>query len=169
MKLIFRFITFGILAVAIILPFFLTTENGKPKLAMPTADDFIPDKILPDSITGNQSEKPKANTSSGNKVSFYKWQDAEGVWHYGDRPPAGAKNLSTMNVNTNVNIIKSLELEPEKEETAFNNSPQPKMSETLADGELTPEDALNIMGDAKAVRDMMESRNDSLKSIVGER
>ncbi len=168
MKLITRFITICLLAAAIILPFFFKVENGKPTLAMPTSADLIPDKILPDSITGNQSSPSSTSNSSSNKVSFYKWQDADGMWHYGDRPPPSAKNLSTMNVNTNANIIQSLKLESDEEEKEFEQETKPKMSETLADGQLTADDALNIMGDAKAVRDMMESRNDALKSIVGD-
>lgn len=167
MKLIFRFITLGILAAAIILPFFVKTENGRPTLAMPTTADFIPDKILPDSITGNTSSNPSASqkSSSSNKVSFYKWQDAAGNWHFGDQPPADAKNLKSMNVNTNANIIKSVKIEKEDNSSFYE---APKAPAHLTDGQLTADDAMNIMGDARAVRDMMESRNDALKSFVGE-
>ena len=42
------------------------------------------------------------------------------------------------------------------------------MSESLSDGKLTIDDAMNVMNDAKAVRDMMESRNEALKAITGE-
>ncbi|KZZ75133.1 hypothetical protein A3766_09355 [Oleiphilus sp. HI0132] len=168
MKMISRFITISILAAAIILPFFFKMDNGKPTLAMPTSADLIPDKILPDSLTGNESSSSTASSSSSNKVSFYKWQDATGMWHYGDRPPAGAQNVSTMNVNTNVNIIQSLKLDSEEGETSSGKTSQPKMSDTLADGQLTVDDAFNAMSDAKAVRDMMESRNETLKAITGE-
>ncbi|KZZ10617.1 hypothetical protein A3749_10715, partial [Oleiphilus sp. HI0078] len=167
MKMISRFITISILAAAIILPFFFKMDNGKPTLAMPTSADLIPDKILPDSLTGNESSSSTTSSSSSNKVSFYKWQDATGMWHYGDRPPAGAQNVSTMNVNTNVNIIQSVKIESDEESTSA-YAPQPKMSETLADGQLTADDAFNAMSDAKAVRDMMESRNETLKAITGE-
>ncbi len=167
MKLISRFITLSILAAAIILPFFLKFDNGRPQLAMPTSDDFIPDKILPDSLTGKNSQAPAPTSTSGSKQTFFKWQDADGVWHYGDRPPAGSNQVSTLQVNTNTNIIQSLKLEPEEEAQAASAS-QPKMSETLADGQLTAEDAFNAMSDAKAVRDMMESRNETLKAITGE-
>lgn len=170
MKLIFRFFTFSILAIAIIVPFFLKTENGRPTLAMPSAGDFIPDKLLPDSITGNQSPASEAKPNiSSHKVSFFKWQDASGAWHFGDNPPANAQNITTMNVNTNVNIIKSVKVESDSDSGTYAVSPKTQMSSSLADGELTPEDAMNVMSDAKAVRDMMEARNDALKNIVGEK
>lgn len=169
MKLISRFFTLSLLAAAIILPFFLKTENGSPTLVMPTADDFIPDKLLPDSITGKQStpKNTAATTTSSTQQTFYKWQDAEGNWHYGDRPPPGSGDVSTLQVNTNTNIIQSLKIEPE-EKPDVSTGTQPQMSDSLSDGQLTIDDAMNVMSDAKAVRDMMESRNDALKAITGD-
>lgn len=167
MKLISRFIVICMLGAAIILPFFFKVENGIPTLAMPTSADLIPDKILPDSITGNESTAPKAS-SSGSKVSFFKWQDSNGMWHYGDRPPAGAQNVKAMDVSTNVNIIQSVKIEP-KEGSQSASAPKDLRSESLKDGQLTPEDAFNAMSDAKAVRDMMESRNETLKAITGDK
>ena len=166
MKLISRFFTFSLLAAAIIIPFFLKTENGKPTLAMPTVDDFIPDKVLPDSLTG-KSEAPSQQASSS-KQTFFKWQGADGVWHYGDRPPAGSKNVTSLQVNTNANIIQGLKVESKFDEVQALQKDQPKMSNSLADGELTMDDAMNVMSDAKAVRDMMESRNEALKAITGD-
>ena len=159
MKLITRFFTFSLLAAAIILPFFLKTENGRPTLVMPTSDDFIPD-----SLTGKQSAETAPASSS---QTFFKWKDAEGNWHYGDRPPAGSDNVSTLQVDTNTNIIQSLKIESEEEATSLNAN-QPQMSESLSDGKLTIDDAMNVMNDAKAVRDMMESLNEALKAITGE-
>jgi Domain of unknown function (DUF4124) len=150
------------------LPFFLKTENGSPTLVMPTADDFIPDKLLPDSITGKQSTPKGGATTASSEQTFYKWKDAEGNWHYGDRPPPGSGNVSTLQVDTNTNIIQSLKIEPE-EEAEVSTGSQPKMSDSLSDGQLTIDDAMNVMSDAKAVRDMMESRNDALKAITGDK
>lgn len=166
MKIISRFFTISLLAAAIIIPFFIKTENGKPSLGMPTVDDFIPDKVLPDSLTGNSSES--SSNSSGSTQSFLKWQDTKGVWHYGDRPPPGSKNISSVQVNTNANIIQAVKVPTGPGDVQPLIKAEPKMSDTLADGKLTPADALNVMSDAKAVRDMMESRSQALKEITGE-
>jgi hypothetical protein len=166
MKWISRFFTFSLLGAAIIIPFFIQNENGSPSIGMPTVDDFIPDKFLPDSITGKESTHKTASKSANQ--TFYKWQDELGTWHYGDTPPPGSSNVASLQVNTNANIIQSLKIEDEEEEVTQMVSQQPKMSESMSDGKLTVDDAMNIMSDAKNVRDMMESRNEQLKMITGE-
>jgi len=168
MKWIYRLFTFGMLATVIIVPFFLDTKNGKPMLTTPTLDDFIPDKLVPDSLIPGKQATSESTPISDSAQTFYKWQDKQGNWHYGDQPPPGS-HVSTLQVDTNTNIIQSLKIEPEEEEApALGQAPQQTLPERLTSGELTLDNALNIMDDAKSVRDMMESRNDQLKAIAGE-
>jgi len=168
MKWIYRLFTFGMLATVLIVPFFLDTKNGTPMLKTPTMDDFIPDKLIPDSLIPGKQTAPESAQSTPSGQTFFKWQDQQGNWHYGDQPPPGV-NVSTLQVDTNTNIIQSIKIEPEEEEvSSVSQASQKKLPERLTSGELTLDNALNIMDDAKSVRDMMESRNDQLKAITGE-
>ncbi len=164
MKWYYRFFTVAILAAAIIGPFFLKKPDGKPVMEMPTAQDFIPDKLFPGgSDSGN-------NSVSSSGQTYYKWQDEHGQWHYGDQPPTTASKVSTLQVDTNTNIIQSLKIEPEEkavEEPQQASQPQ-KLPDRLTSGELSVDNAVNALNDAILVRDMMESRNKQLKAITGE-
>ena len=167
MKWISRFFTLGMLGAALVVPFLLKMPNGKPIMEVPSVSDFIPDKIIPDSLMSSNdagSSIPKANKS---EQTFYKWKDEQGVWHYGDQPPPNAQ-VSTLQVDTNANIIQSFKIEPEEEEVPEQQAIQNKLPERLGNGEMTMDNAMNIMDDAKAVRDMMEARNAQLKAISGE-
>src|SRR3989338_4004900 len=95
MKWIYRFFTIAMLMGALAVPFFINNKDDKPMLSMPTASDLMPgntEAMLP-----------------GNNRTVYKWKDADGVWHYGDQPPAsGTTKVETMSIATYANIIQSL-------------------------------------------------------------
>tara|TARA_R110001592_G_scaffold66617_1_gene204541 strand:+ start:18249 stop:18746 length:498 start_codon:yes stop_codon:yes gene_type:complete len=165
MKWYYRFFVVAILAAAIIGPFFIKKPDGKPIMEMPTAQDFIPDKLF-----SGSSDSSASKASSSSSSSYYKWQDEKGQWHYGDQPPTNSSKVSTLQVDTNTNIIQSLKIEPEVEEKEVQQeaSPPKQLPERLTSGELSLENAVNSVNDAIQVRDMMESRNEQLKAITGE-
>jgi hypothetical protein len=160
MKWYYRFFVVAMLAVALIGPYFIKKPDGNPVMEMPTAKDFIPDKLLPGS-----SNSSVTNTSPSSSQTYYKWQDEQGQWHYGDQPPTTPNKVSTLQVNPNTNIIQSLKIEPDTEESQQANQ-QKKLPDRLSRGELSFDNAVNALNDAVLVRDMMESRNDQLKAIV---
>ena len=164
MKWYYRFFTVAILAAALIGPFFLEKPDGQPIMEMPTASDFIPDKLMSDS-----GSSEGISSSSSSNQTFYKWQDEHGQWHYGDQAPTSSNKVSTLQVDTNTNIIQSLKIEPEETEESVQTTQQKKLPERLTSGELSFENASNALNDAKLVRDMMESRNSQLKAITGEK
>lgn len=165
MKWYYRFFMVAILAAALIGPFFIKKPDGNPVMEMPTAADFIPDKLMPGDRTG---ENTNSAVSSSNQT-YYKWQDEHGQWHYGDQAPATINKVSTLQVDTNTNIIQSLKIEPEETEEATQSAPkQEKLPERLTSGELSFENATNALNDALLVRDMMESRNQQLNAITGD-
>lgn len=164
MKWFYRFFTVALLGAALIGPFLLKKPDGKPIVDMPSANDFIPDKFLP----GSSSSISAPSALSSPNQTFYKWQDKQGQWHYGDQPPVESATVSTLQVDTNTNIIQSLKVEPEITEVSQQTSQQEKLPDRLSNGELSFENASNAMNDAMLVRDMMESRNQQLKAITGE-
>lgn len=163
MKWYYRFFVVALLAAALIGPYFIKKPDGKPIMEMPTAKDFIPEKLF----SGDSNSNTGSSSISGSP-SYYKWQDEQGQWHYGDQPPMDSSKVSTLQVDTNTNIIQSLKIEPEiKEDEPQANQPK-KLPDRLTSGELSLENAVNSINDAILVRDMMESRNDQLKAITGD-
>lgn len=164
MKWYYRFFVVAILAAALIGPFFIKTPDGKPVMEMPTAKDFIPEKLF-----SSESDSNISSPLPSGKQSYYKWQDELGQWHYGDQPPSDSSKVSTLQVDTNTNIIQSLKIEPEMtEDVPPEANQQQKLPDRLSNGELSMENALNSINDALLVRDMMESRNEQLKAITGD-
>jgi hypothetical protein len=164
MKWYYRFFVVAILAAALIGPFFIKSPDGKPVMEMPTAQDFIPEQLF---SGGSNSNTGSPLSSDG--PSYYKWQDEQGQWHYGDQPPTDSSKVSTLQVDTNTNIIQGLKIEPEVTEGIPQEvNQQQKLPDRLTSGELSMENAVNSINDALLVRDMMESRNEQLKAITGE-
>ena len=151
MKWIYRFLTLGILIGALVLPFFIDNQQGEPMLSLPSAGDLIPSQI-------EQLPIPNPNTTT-----VYKWQDDKGVWHYGDVPPEGQANISTIEVNSNTNLIQGNRPPPQSEMIKAEDG-------VPAEGEdfLTLERARNVLKDAKLAAKAMEERNEQLKTLVGE-
>ncbi len=158
MKWMYRFFTFVILAAALVAPFFMENKDGNPMLSLPGKADLVPDTL--------NSELPASVNPAIKKV--YKWKDAQGVWHYGDTPPPGTAQVETLEVNTNANLIQGMPVD--KQEATPPETPVPAPSYTPPSDEnmLSMERAMNILNETKAVRDMMESRNQHLNAIVGE-
>lgn len=157
MKWIFRFLTIASLVIAMGVPFFINNKDDKPMLSLPTASDLMPGK--------SETMLP------GNNRTVYKWKDAEGVWHYGDEPPANAATaVEKMSIATNANIIQSVK--PPAPEAPAEPAPQaqpktPTMTDANEDV-LSFERLKNVMNDAKGAAQMMEQRNSQLKEINGE-
>ncbi|RMF12978.1 MAG: DUF4124 domain-containing protein [Gammaproteobacteria bacterium] len=110
----------------------------------------------------------------------FKWRDADGVLHYGDAPPDGVK-FETITVSNRINVIKSVPVE-RPEEKAARESPvagssprdaiseeaKEKLEEAAQQDVLSVERAMDIMNEAKAVRELMEARNQQLSKLVGD-
>lgn len=167
MKWIYRFFTLGILAAALIGPFFINKPDGEPIMSFPTTENLNPTTLF----SGDKPASSAQTSFSPTSTTIFKWQDAQGQWHYGDDPPENNPSVSTLQVDTNTNIIQSLKIELEQPEILEGVPAQAnqKLPERLTDGELSFDNALNAINDAKLVRDMMESRNDQLKAISGDK
>jgi hypothetical protein len=157
MKWIYRFLTIASLVAALAIPFFINNKDNKPMLELPTAGDLMPGKteaMLP-----------------GNNRTVYKWKDANGVWHYGDQPPAGnTANVEKMTIVTDANIIQSIK--PPAPETPAETEPTKAQAPSMTDANedvLSFERFKNVMNDAKGAAQLMEQRNAHLKEITGDK
>ena len=138
------------------LPFFINNKKGEPMLSLPSANDLLPDS----NATANLP-------LPGTTTQVFKWQDAEGVWHYGDAPPEGNASVQTVSVDTRTNVIQSFKQEQSQTKASDTVSPVENMTPPGEDF-LTLDRAMNVMKDAKLAAEAMELRNQHLNNLVGE-
>ena len=160
MKWIYRLLTFAMLGGAMLLPFFMNNNEGEPMFSLPETKDLIP--------SGLSSENTNSVLPSSSQT-FYKWQDENGTWHYGDTPPPNGPKVSTIEVDSNANVIQSFSAPPPKKEVK--STPTPSAIDTESDNPLNNvlsfERAANVLNDAKKVQGLMDNHNAQLEAISG--
>lgn len=153
MKWLVRLITIALLITALAVPFFIDNKDGEPMLSLPSSDSLKP-----------------GGFSSSTKTTVYKWQDAQGNWHYGDAAPEQQQGVATLKINSNTNLIQGFKPTEASNPKSSATSPAPaaaKMTDSNKDI-LSFERATNVMKDAKLAAKAMEQRNEQLKAIAGE-
>lgn len=100
------------------------------------------------------NEQPQAT-----EVKVFKWQDAKGHWHYGDKPPEH-KPSQTLNVRTDTNIVRSVKIPPKKtvqtpKKPATKPKKQPDMALPIT---LSPEKVGTLIQDARNVQSLVDKR-----------
>ena len=159
MKWIYRLLTFVMLAGAMAFPFFMDTKSGKPVFSMPEAKDLLP-SVLTDAAP--------ALPSLPNKQTFYKWKDKNGVWHYGDTPPAHTPEVATIEIDSNTNIIQSIPIETDTPPTPQMSNASPVMkNDEPASNVLTLDRALNVINDAQNVQSLLDNRKAQMDKLGG--
>lgn len=134
-----------ILVVAMMAPYFIKGRDGKPLMA------FGPEQPI-DILS---SEKTRQQ--------YMKWQDENGMWHFGDEVPEGVV-AQVVSVDTAANVIRSVKLPEkvpeEKEETDKGNTSGVPLPMTVQ-----PEQISQMMDDAANVQQLMNDRTKQLDSI----
>lgn len=92
--------------------------------------------------------------------SFYKWQDAQGQWHYTDKAPNDIES-SQISVRSDTNIIRSV---PVAQPASSKPSQQPATKHLPA--ALNPAQAMKALEDAKHAKQAMEQRQQQLDSAL---
>ena len=118
------------------------------------------------SSTGSQNNESSISTSQ----SFYKWQDDDGTWHYSDQPQVG-KNIETVTVNTNTNLIQGLRVEKKKEQAVLEKNPEPKVESSSIPLPMTVplEKVTKMLEDASNIQQLMDSRNQKIEQATHSR
>lgn len=138
-------ITIGILlGGALALPYFLTGPDGKPLMDMESAIDTT--------LSTDQTRQ-----------TYYKWQDANGVWHFGDAVPAGVKKVA-VSVDTAANILSATKV-PEKKKTEERRASSPTIPKSGTNAILNPGAAMQAMDDAKALQGILDERAKMLDEL----
>lgn len=56
------------------------------------------------------------------KVKVYKWKDKNGIWQFGNAPPAGLAGVESMTLQPNMNIMKAIDVPAKEEEASYGPS-----------------------------------------------
>ena len=159
MKWIYRLLTIAMLGGAVLFPFFMKDHKGEPMFSLPEAEDFVPASLSSDDTL------PSLPSSA---QTFYKWQDEQGTWHYGDTPPIDGPRFSTIEIDSNTNVIQSVAVEPTLDQKMA-TSPSPGTKSTTPDlpdsNILSLERAMNVLNDAQNVQNLMNNHNAQLEAI----
>ncbi len=151
-----------LLVLGAVFPFVYPWSDGKPllslnDLALPAA----PDLSLPD-IALSQSDKP-----AGQPVVVYKWQDAEGGWQFGSKPPQGV-NYEVVELDPNANLLPGVKPLPANTPTTTSETGTPDSAQTDRDGPLfgyTPDKVEAMMEKTRQARDSLNEHYRTLEGI----
>ncbi|MFE8071188.1 DUF4124 domain-containing protein [Marinobacteraceae bacterium S3BR75-40.1] len=140
LKWTLRLLIPALLILALALPFWLKKPNGEPVAELPSFESLVPAPV----------------TDSGPDV-FYKWQDAQGSWHYSDTPPENIQ-ADAITVDPNTNLVPGHPVAAE--EGTGNEVPAPLSAGEEPATELmpTPDRVKKLIEDAKQARDTLEQR-----------
>jgi len=108
MKLFYKLLLF-VVVLAVAAPFIIKDERGRPlmslsRLHMPAlSKPPLPD--IKGALGQIKNHLPTLGDDSGHStLTAYKWQDAQGNWHYSDHRQAGRSNVA-VSVNPDANVI----------------------------------------------------------------
>lgn len=185
MKWIYRLSSVVILCAALSLPFYADYRSGGTFLEL----DKLPEKITsalkpssaeiqvhdvsestsPQSLSTSAGADPDITPNSNGEVTYYRWQDEHGQWHFSDQAPEVAAEKAVVDPNALSTIsgmdkalIDRTNNSGKKTASTQNNMPAFTASEPSLDN-LT-----NVMENAQQAAQMMQERNEALSQIVGE-
>ncbi len=130
---------------------------------------------LPIELSGSNDSPTTNSESADNAQTVYKWQDADGRWHFGDSAPANAAKLESRKYS-----IKTPPARPQAEApplesaspeissqrsstTASNPQQQPSVGSLLP----TPGNVSRLMEQAQQAADAMSQRTQTLETLTG--
>lgn len=160
-----------ILIIAIgagIAPFILPLKDGEPLLEPPEVSlPELPPIHLPD-IPGTEStdHKARSDDTPPGKVAVYRWQDADGQWHFSSAPPEGVA-AEKVHVSTRINIMPAPEesgtskYDPEQSRTSPQWAPVTSVQSAPASKGANPysmEGAQQLLEKARNVQELVDQR-----------
>lgn len=175
MKLYVKFLAL-LLVLALAGPFFLKKPDGTPWMNL---DDVLPTRVsieghwakLTNSLSQvtNMAGRELGNEQIG-KTQVYRWRAADGSLRYSDTPPAVIdgdehKGVETLFVDPNRNLIQGLPEAPVAPEST--EEPAAESSAVPMPMTVSPEQAKNLMDDARNIQTLIDERSQALENITG--
>lgn len=106
------------------------------------------------------------SASINGSQSFYKWQGEDGTWHYSDQPQEG-KNIETVTVNTNTNLIQGLRVEKKEVQVPQKNAEEKQNVASIPVPMTVPfEKVSKMLEDANNLQQVMDDRKTTIDSAT---
>lgn len=138
--------------------------------------------VLPQTASGQDGDQTRntgQQNQAGNTQTVYKWQDADGSWHFGDKPPANIKAVESRQYTiqpsrpdpppgeaagpaTNTHATNSSRPPPRQRSSNNTDGSQPGLDSALP----TPGNISRILQQAQQAADAMNQHNQNIDSII---
>ncbi|WP_221793449.1 DUF4124 domain-containing protein [Oceanobacter mangrovi] len=113
-------------------------------------------------ISAIQPAEDSGLSTEKTRQTYYKWQDANGSWHFGDEPPQGVA-LVPVSVDTAANVLRPIEVaKKEPEKTEIKSEPVSPTTNAI----LNPEAAAKALENAEKVQKLLNERTQQLDSML---
>ena len=185
MKWIYRLSSVVILCAALSLPFYADYRSGGTFLEL----DQLPEKIIsaikpssaelqgapisvqtePASLEAGADSPAQTAVNSSGAITYYRWQDEQGQWHFSDQAPDVASEKAVVDPNA-LSTISGMdkELIERTNSQGKNTAPEQNSPPAFTATEPSLENLTNVMENAQQAAQMMQERNEALSQIVGE-
>lgn len=144
-------------SIALIAPFIMQGGSFEQILSSPSV-------LFKQSAVTDLTNSTEQQVSAPEEVqTFYKWQDAQGQWHYGDRKTANSQEIQ-VNLNTNVmaaeKIVQQEEVQEEDEK-----SDKPDVTDLATDA--LPDRIGNALEQVKGIKNISKEREAAINQAAG--
>ena len=168
----FVWLLFATLLLAVMVLFVLKRPDGQTWLSIDNITYTIIDTIGQNDVISdaenalntafeNVSNRLDKNTNSGTKTIIYRWQDAQGAWHFSDKPNTQGVSETVELNSQDITVIPAISLD--KEQTVPTLSIQKHLPESPINRLL---EAKNVLDDAKQVQGLVDKRQAELDRAI---
>jgi hypothetical protein len=135
-----------VLIAAMAAPYFMKGKNGEPLMSFGIDENM-------DILSTEQTRQ-----------QYAKWQDENGVWHFGDDIPEGV-HTEVVNVDTAANVIRSVKLAKKEAANDSKKPGQPSAPSLPLPMTVDPGKVSEIMDDATNVQNLLDERAAQLEKV----
>lgn len=114
-------------------------------------------------LTDGDNRVQDVISTEDTRQTYYKWQDDNGQWHFGDEPPEGV-TLHSVSVDTAANILQPVASAKKPKASEEKKDPVPEKTLPLP-MTVDPETVKDMMEKAENVQNLMNERNEQLQQI----
>lgn len=133
-------------------------------LAPDNPDDGSP--ALLQGLSKIRSMAEELDNTDGKTTIVYKWQDADGEWHFSNIPPPEGVASQVQTYRADTNVIQAPRPPKATVTPAPANNAPPAVPDTGIPGLPAPDKAKKLMDDARAVQELNNDRMDVLNQHI---
>ncbi len=162
-----------VVIVSLALLYYLPLMNGKPpfhgvsQILSKTSNSLRDSsQTVSHKITNAISELPDSTPPTASKpVTIYRWQDAQGQWHFSNTPPASDQPYQAQLIDPATNVVQSVPLAQAK---PVDKSEQQAQPGEPGSNPYSAQSIQNLMDKSKAIKEQMNARNAKLDQIINQ-